>query len=315
MKQTILAVALLSVLLATGGLWLSAQQSKPFPKAVAPQIIPPPYPTPAGETTPTQQFPSMLQQIRPGEDILTASSTTTPVVGTPTTTPSLITVNTPTTVTVTAQITDPSLITGSVNVLRLGATGTQPTILGVMHDDGLHGDAVANDGNYTLQVQLDEATPGQVQMEVSAAFRGRLQRATSPTFLVPVWSIVSQAASGLPFAVIVPPSWTPTPLSNQTSALYLSPSTEEEAGNGISITIVPGSLNSLVADPSFTLISRVSQDVNGRTWTFVVEQEPDSGLQFFNAFLQSPQGTIVVGGGDTPATVVAIKTIVTEINP
>jgi hypothetical protein len=77
---------------------------------------------------------------------------TTPIVGTAIATPAYITINVPTAVTVTAQIADPTLIPTSVNLLRLGANGTQSTILGVMHDDGLGGDVAANDGIFSLVI-------------------------------------------------------------------------------------------------------------------------------------------------------------------
>ena len=95
----------------------------------------------------------------------------TPTVGAPKATPSIITVNTPTTITVTVQITDSTLLPGGVNLLRfLNASGTQSTILGVMHDDGLSGDAVTNDKIFTLRLVFNEPTLGQIQAQVSAAF-------------------------------------------------------------------------------------------------------------------------------------------------
>jgi hypothetical protein len=48
-----------------------------------------------------------------------------------------------------------------------------------MHDDGLNGDAVAGDGIFTLQVPFNQATPGVVYLEVSAPFKGALQRVLS----------------------------------------------------------------------------------------------------------------------------------------
>jgi hypothetical protein len=124
---------------------------------------------------------------------------TTPTVGTPSTTPSLITVNTPTTVTVTAQI-SPTPITNGVNLLRVGATGTQPTILGVMHDDGLNGDAVANDGIYTLQIRFNEAVVGQIQLQVSAAFKGLLTRSLSSQGTVLIWNKLADQQTGITLA-------------------------------------------------------------------------------------------------------------------
>lgn len=110
-----------------------------------------------------------------------APTLATPAMGTPFAIPTVLATDIATVVTVAIPIPDPSLIPNSVNLLRLGATGTQPTILGVMHDDGQNGDAVLNDGIYTLSVPFSESTTGQVELEISAAFRGLLKRlVTSP---------------------------------------------------------------------------------------------------------------------------------------
>ena len=136
------------------------------------------------------------------QPVLASPPLATPVVGTPTATPVMIVVNTPTTVTVTASIT-PAPILNGVNLLRVGATGTQSTILGVMHDDGKNGDAVAGDGTYTLQVPINEATAGQIKLQVSAAFRALMMRAVSPTLIIHVtkdftsWLAYTDESSGL----------------------------------------------------------------------------------------------------------------------
>lgn len=123
-----------------------------------------------------------------------------PTIGTPVATPSIIAKNTPTTVTVTTQITDTGLIPSSVNLLRLGATSTQPTILGKMHDDGLNGDALAGDHIYTLLVLFNEPSAGQIQLEVSAAFRGQLRRAISKITQIAVWNPFASTSAGITFS-------------------------------------------------------------------------------------------------------------------
>ncbi len=124
--------------------------------------------------------------------------TTTPTVGVATATPALITVNTPTTVTVTVQITDSRLLPNGVNLLRLNSNGSS-TILGVMHDDGFNGDATANDKIFSLNVNFNEPTAGQVQLQVSAAFRGFLKRSLSPPAIISVELLYSDPANGLSF--------------------------------------------------------------------------------------------------------------------
>jgi hypothetical protein len=110
---------------------------------------------------------------------LRAASAPPPVVGTPNALPTVITVNKNSVVTVAISIPGSLVIRNGVNLLRLGATGTQPVTLGVMHDDGQSGDAVAGDGIYTLQVTFTEPATRQIQLEVSAAFQGLLKRVVS----------------------------------------------------------------------------------------------------------------------------------------
>ncbi len=108
-----------------------------------------------------------------------------PTVGVTAASPTVIVIGQPTTVTVTSLITDPSLIPTGVNLLRLNATGPA-TILGQLHDDGLNGDAVAGDKIYTLQVTFNEAAAGTIRLQVSAPFKGVLQRVLSNVMTVTV---------------------------------------------------------------------------------------------------------------------------------
>jgi hypothetical protein len=86
-------------------------------------------------------------------------------------------------VTATAQLTGtPALIAGGLNLLRVD--GAAPTIVGAMHDDGLTGDAAANDGIYTLLFSAPSVA--QMQLQASAALQTQLHRQRSPTVTVPV---------------------------------------------------------------------------------------------------------------------------------
>lgn len=106
-----------------------------------------------------------------------------PAIGPPVRAPSSLSTNTPTSVLVTVAIADPALIPASVGLVRIGGDG-RPVILGAMHDDGQNGDAVAGDHVYTLLVQFNEPAAGQINLQVSAAFHGRLKRVLSD--VVPV---------------------------------------------------------------------------------------------------------------------------------
>ncbi len=158
-----------------------------------------------------------------------------PALGTPTTTPAFIVVNTPTTVTIKATVTGSGIIPNSVNLLRLGATGTQPIILGVMQNSG--------GGVFTLQVPFNEPSAGQLSLQVSAAFQGRLTRVLSPSVVLTVWNTFTQTVSTTPVSLIYPPAWNAS--SGSSSAeIYLSPSNKVpdpslEYTADIAINIIP----------------------------------------------------------------------------
>src|SRR5688572_31649422 len=83
-----------------------------------------------------------------------------PVIGTVTVKPTFAPANIPTQVTLTALITDASLLNGGANAQRLNAAGNATAVLGILHDDGLNGDVLANDRVYTLVFTLNEPNPG-----------------------------------------------------------------------------------------------------------------------------------------------------------
>ncbi|HEX3748713.1 MAG TPA: choice-of-anchor X domain-containing protein [Bryobacteraceae bacterium] len=86
-------------------------------------------------------------------------------------------------VTVTAQLTgSPAPIARGLNLLRVD--GATPVNLGSMHDDGLNGDAVANDGTYTLL--FSAASVAQMQVQSSVPLPGEVRRRRSPIAIVPV---------------------------------------------------------------------------------------------------------------------------------
>ncbi len=109
-----------------------------------------------------------------------------PVIGTVTISPTFAPANVTTQVTVTALITDPTLVAGGANLQRLNSAGSVTAVLGVLHDDGLNGDAVAGDHIYTLVFTLNETTPGRIFFRASAAFQGVLQRVLSSSVAVDI---------------------------------------------------------------------------------------------------------------------------------
>ena len=103
-------------------------------------------------------------------------------IGPPTPVPASFSTGAATPVVVTSQFFpapgDPAILPQGVNLLRVNASG-DPTVLGVMHDDGMTGDTVAGDGIYTLVVTFNEQDEGTIQLQVSAPQRGVVQRVRS----------------------------------------------------------------------------------------------------------------------------------------
>src|SRR5690349_1031527 len=73
--------------------------------------------------------------------------------------PASIPVNVSTAVTFTAPLMDPSFNTTGVNLQRLDANGNTFANVGTMYDDGTHGDAIAGDQIFSLQLSLAESSP------------------------------------------------------------------------------------------------------------------------------------------------------------
>lgn len=303
-RQNLYSLVTILAVLAIGALWLSAQTSASPPTA-------------QHATTATRR-PATSVQSSSATHTLSPAATTSPVptIGTPTAIPTMLIVNTATTVTVAVSIT-PTPITASVNLLRLGATGAQSTILGVMHDDGKNGDVVAGDGVYTLQLPFNEPSAGEIELAVSAAFQGHLQRLISPAVLIPCWNIAqAPPGSGITSPIVYPPSWVMTQSSPSASdGVNLSDPSDEEGGNGITVSLINAPLSHLIVDPGNVLVSQSTQTINGQQWTLAIEQEPNGGLRYYNAFLPVQSGVYVIGGIDSPTNEHIISTIISQFQP
>ncbi len=117
---------------------------------------------------------------------LFAVSATAGTIGTTAVTPPSVATGVASSVTVTAVIADPTVIAGSVQLQSLDINGRVTGVVGALHDDGLNGDAVANDGTYTLQATVLQNSPGTVTYRVSAGFQGSLLLALSSPMTVTV---------------------------------------------------------------------------------------------------------------------------------
>jgi hypothetical protein len=135
------------------------------------------------------------------QSLFSASPAPSPTVGTPVVTPPRIHVNQATLLTVTSRIiTDAthSVVPDSVKLESLDTDGHMLKNLGTMYDDGTHGDAVAGDGVFTLQVTLLESTPGTLRLQVAATFRAGPGRIASGVTLVPIVTNTPPVASAGP---------------------------------------------------------------------------------------------------------------------
>lgn len=95
--------------------------------------------------------------------------------------PAAVTAGTQNQVIVSALIFGPAVLANQVNVLQVDENGNNARIIGKLNDDGLNGDSIAGDGIFGGAVTLNEATPGQTYIQVSASLRG-----TSATILSPI---------------------------------------------------------------------------------------------------------------------------------
>ena len=96
--------------------------------------------------------------------------------------------------------------------------------MGILHDDGLNGDPVANDGNFTLVSTFTEFAVGPISLQVTASAAGSTSHAFSP--------LATLTVTGTP-----PPTVTITAPGNL-SYLNLSPTT----------------VNGTVSDPKATVV-------------------------------------------------------------
>lgn len=119
-----------------------------------------------------------------------------PTIPAPTLTPNLVTANTPTEVTATVSIPEPTLNPTTVELLRVNANGTT-AVVAEMNDTGKNGDQKPGDKVFTTKVTLDESQAGEVNLQVSAAFRGILRRSFSTVTVIQVWKNFSSQAMGL----------------------------------------------------------------------------------------------------------------------
>lgn len=111
--------------------------------------------------------------------------------------PPVISAHKATSVLFTVAIRDSALISQSVNLQRLNVSdGTYKTI-GILYDDGTHGDVTAGDGLYSLELRMTEHGPFPVVFRVSAAVKGSLSRVFSPQIVLREASAPTASSGGV----------------------------------------------------------------------------------------------------------------------
>jgi hypothetical protein len=213
-------------------------------------------------------------------------------VGAPTANPSTIVVNTPTLVTVSVSIADPALIAGSVNLLRLDTTGTQPKIVGTMQNSG--------SGIYSIQTTFNEATAGQIQLETSAAFRGALQRVFSTPLSVNIWNSFANNAAAARYTLAYPPGWV-TASGTSSSEEYFSPlgsmpDTSSEYVADIVVDSAPNP-NALDLNTYYTTVAEVNLFQNCQSFSTFTTANGFPAVRFINVEGMIPTDVIAVNIG------------------
>lgn len=83
---------------------------------------------------------------------------------------------------------DPALVASSVNLLRVRPDGGK-AVVSRMYDDGSHGDIHANDGTFTVLLEVAEPNPAVLTFQVSAGYRGQARRVLSDVFSLEVHAV------------------------------------------------------------------------------------------------------------------------------
>jgi hypothetical protein len=184
-----------------------------------------------------------------------------PMINLPAVAPASIPVNTATAVLFTASITDPSIMKAGINLQRLDANGNTFSNVGTMYDDGSHGDAVAGDQTFSLQLMLTEASPFPITLRISAPVKGSLTRIFSTQITLNV-----TGAAPAQITLTSPPS-----------LAFVNSS--------------PVTVSGTVSDPSSTVtINGLSAPLTGGAFTIALAIQ--EGNNIITASAKNSQGTI-----------------------
>lgn len=210
----------------------------------------------------TAAFEGMLQRVKsPLATVTVVSSPGSGSIGTITLAPASVTYGVAANVTITAPVTGDTPDPGSVMLQRLDSSGRVLAILGTLHDDGLNGDPVANDGSYTLITSFTEFAVGAVPLRVSATFSNTVNHALSP--------IANLTVTGTP-----PPTVT---ITSPSDLSYLN--------------LTPTTITGTVSDPAAKVVINAINAPVDPTGKFSATVPLTEGPNILTATATSPSGT------------------------
>lgn len=133
------------------------------------------------------------------------------IAGTLTVTPSFLVANEPATVTATIPISDPNLVPATPTLLRVDETGRVVSILGLMNDLGMFGDATKGDKVFTLRRSLSATSSDPVRVQASWLVKPSFGQRVSNVAALEVWQ--SLVENDLNVSLAFPAGWDVQPAS------------------------------------------------------------------------------------------------------
>ncbi|WP_201495685.1 choice-of-anchor X domain-containing protein, partial [Rubrivivax sp. A210] len=160
-----------------------------------------------------------------------------------------------------ARIDDIRLVAGSAVLQKIDAAGNVLATLGSLHDDGLDGDAIADDKNYSLRSTVLENNPGNNNYRIAANFNGYPQIVSAPLSVA-----ITGTATGVNIAAPAGGAYLNTPV------LTVSGSVGDPAAqvsiNGIATPVTNNSYNASVPlNEGPNTLTAVATNSNGTTST------------------------------------------------
>jgi len=247
-----------------------------------------------------------------------------PALTAPTASPAALYMGVSTQVTATCHLTttqgDPALLTGGLNLVRLTSAGTDSSVLGVMHDDGLNGDATAGDGIFTLQFMDTESATGSFQLQCAAAFASTVQRLRSAPTTITVsapgnMSVSTPTLSPSSIPITTPTSVTITTVITDPSLVANSAQVQRLDSSGRVLatlgTLHDDGLNGDVTagDHTYTLVTTFTEGATGPISLNVTAQFAGSVTRVFSGI-----ATLTVTGTGPPQITITSPTNLSFVN-